>query len=215
MVRESKAESRLPTHFLRPAATDCSYCDWTPHLETGQVEAQTKSLYDHGCPASQDTLTHTAGPPASGHPGTAREQCEAGERGRRRRNTRNGYRSMVSQRATDAPAVMTAIGGRLSTRYHPSGAVARGGVPARSAVAGCGRVRAGVRDGGGGGGRRGLTQGVQVIQRFEPAEGDEWKSGWRLKSLKKKRGRVGSVKSLHSVFLASRGCQERMQIEPY
>lgn len=73
MVRESKAESRLPTHFLRPAVTDCSYCDpvVTPHLETGQVEAQTKSLYDHGCPASQDTLTHTAGPPASGHPGTA------------------------------------------------------------------------------------------------------------------------------------------------
>lgn len=35
------------------------------------MEAQTKSLYDHGCPTSQDALTHTAGAPASGHPGTA------------------------------------------------------------------------------------------------------------------------------------------------
>lgn len=42
----------------------------TSHLETGQVEAQTKGLYDHG-PTTQGTLTHTASPPATDHPGAA------------------------------------------------------------------------------------------------------------------------------------------------
>lgn len=43
----------------------------TSHLETGEVEAETKGLYDHGCPTTQDTLTHTASPPATDHPGAA------------------------------------------------------------------------------------------------------------------------------------------------
>lgn len=41
------------------------------HLETGEVEAETKGLYDHGCPTTQGTLTHTASPPATDHPGAA------------------------------------------------------------------------------------------------------------------------------------------------
>lgn len=43
----------------------------TSHLETGEVEAETKGLNDHGCPTTQGTLTHTASPPATDHPGAA------------------------------------------------------------------------------------------------------------------------------------------------
>lgn len=41
------------------------------HLETGEVKAETKGLYDHGCPTTEETLTHTASPPATDHPGAA------------------------------------------------------------------------------------------------------------------------------------------------
>lgn len=43
----------------------------TSHLKTGEVEAETKGVNDHGCPTTQDTLTHTAFPPATDHPGAA------------------------------------------------------------------------------------------------------------------------------------------------
>ncbi len=48
----------------------------TSHLETGKVEAETKGLYDHGCPTTQGTLTHTASPPATDHPGAAHVNSE-------------------------------------------------------------------------------------------------------------------------------------------
>lgn len=106
------AESRHPTQKRPLAATDRICCDpvVTSHLEAGQVEAQTKSLYHHGCPASQDSLTHTAAPPASDHPGTAHvssvrpqdeeEEEEDGER----------------QGDEDTPAVMRVVRRRRSAR---------------------------------------------------------------------------------------------------
>lgn len=51
------------TRTLTPVATS--------HLETGEVEAETKGFYDHGCPTTQGTLTHTASPPATDHPEAA------------------------------------------------------------------------------------------------------------------------------------------------
>lgn len=54
---------------------EISYCDLhlvvTSHLETGEVEAEIKGLYDHGCPTTQETLTHAANLPAT-DPGAAR-----------------------------------------------------------------------------------------------------------------------------------------------
>lgn len=35
------------------------------------MEVETKGLYDHGCPTTQDTLTHTTSPRATDHPGAA------------------------------------------------------------------------------------------------------------------------------------------------
>lgn len=69
-------------------------------------------------------------------------------------------------------------------------------------------MRAGVSEGGAGGGR-GLTQGVEVVQRLKPAGGeDEWderRSERCLKSFKKEGQKLAFC------CLASRGRQEWLQ----
>lgn len=101
----------------------------TSHLETGQVETETKGIYDHGCPTTQGTLTHTASPPATDHPGAPHVNSVKQSCGKKIEKNSCTQKKLENTSMNCVPGMMRGLHVCISLKWYWSSAVACGGIP--------------------------------------------------------------------------------------